>query len=370
MTMLGARIDAELTFAAHRRTCVSRAAQAAGGVGLLARARVGLSARHTRAMVRACVYPKMLALLDGLGPSDLVGYSDGSLIDGRAGAGWALRAVFCGEEPMMTVVVSWVPGHAEVEGNERADAQAKVGAEVVEVEGGVGEGRQQGRKSRRHSMVMPRGGSVEPSDDEHDECYGGERETSLQAESNQPPRPRLPALVNPPDGLEDLRSEPKSIAAVQQAFHQAQQAAWAASWATAPTGAGLRSVTGKVAPGASFARYHATLSRRQSTLLARLRLDFTGLAAHLHRIQRHPTGLCECGEEETRAHFLLACPLYAAPRAALVRATGKDAMPPLATLLNDLALARPVLKFVNDTGRFPRLHEAVKDSAGTVKQGV
>ncbi|GAA5918194.1 hypothetical protein JCM8208_004211, partial [Rhodotorula glutinis] len=60
MTMLGARIDAELTFDAHRRTCASRAAQAAGGVALLARARVGLSARHTRSMVRACVYPKML----------------------------------------------------------------------------------------------------------------------------------------------------------------------------------------------------------------------------------------------------------------------------------------------------------------------
>ena len=37
---------------------------------------------------------------------------------------------------------------------------------------------------------------------------------------------------------------------------------------------------------------------------------------------------------------------------------------------DDLALARPVLQFVNDTGRFPRLHEAVKDSAGTVKQGI
>ncbi|GAA5920756.1 hypothetical protein JCM8208_001674, partial [Rhodotorula glutinis] len=39
-----------------------------------------------------------LALLAGLGPGDLVGYSDGSLIEGRAGAGWALRAVFDGEE--------------------------------------------------------------------------------------------------------------------------------------------------------------------------------------------------------------------------------------------------------------------------------
>ena len=221
-------------------------------------------------------------------------------------------------------------------------------------------------------MVMPRAAlerSVEPSDDERDEWFEGERETSPQAEANQPPRPALPDLIGAPDGLEDLRGEPKSVAAVRQDFRAAQQAAWAARWATA-RGAGLRLVTGKVAPGAAFVRYHATLSRRQSTLLARLRLDFAGLAAHLHRIQRHPTGLCECGEEETRAHFLLACPLYAAPRAALVRATGKDDLPPLATLLSDLDLARPVLRFVNDTGRFPRLHEAVKVAATTVKQGV
>ncbi|GAA5919357.1 hypothetical protein JCM8208_007382, partial [Rhodotorula glutinis] len=363
-----------------------------------------------------------LELLAGLGPGDLVGYSDGSLIEGRTGAGWALRAVFDGEElwqeksaalggqhtvyrgelegvrmilskittltpsptqpftlhicldnqaaalhptsptpssgqparlairrlvhelrethPVMTIAVSWVPGHAEIEGNERADAAAKVGAEVVEV-GDDGGRRGEGAKGRRRSMVMPRGGSVEPSDDEHDEWYGVERETSLQAESNQPPRPRLPALDQPPAGLEDLRSKPKSIAAVQQAFRQAQQAAWSARWAIDRTGAGLRRVTGQLAPGAAFARYHATLSRRQSTLLARLRLDFAGLAAHLHRIQRHPTGLCECGEEETRDHFFLACPLHAAPRAALLRATRKDAMPPLHTLLSDLALARP-----------------------------
>ncbi|GAA5857551.1 hypothetical protein JCM9279_000211, partial [Rhodotorula babjevae] len=390
-----------------------------------------------------------LALLQALGPHNLVGYSDGSLIDGQAGAGWALRAVFEGEElwqeksaalggqhtvywgklegmrmllskmstltppphpftlhlcldnqaaallhsspqptsgqpahleirrlahelkethPLMTIVVSWVPGHAEVKGNERADVCAKVGAaagEVVESARAAAGGR-----SRRRSMVMPRSAlkrSFEPSDNERDEWFGGERETSAQAELSQPPRPHLSDLIDAPAGLEDLRGEPKSVAAVRQHFRQAQQAAWAASWARATTGGGLRSVTGGLAPGAAFACYHATLSRRQSTLLARLRLDFAGLAHHLHRIQRHPTGLCKCGEEETRAHFLLACPLYAAPRAALVRATGKDDMPPLATLLSDLALARPVLKFVNDTGRFPRLHEAVKDAVNTDK---
>jgi len=48
----------------------------------------------------------------------------------------------------------------------------------------------------------------------------------------------------------------------------------------------------------------------------------------------------------------------------------QDDLPPLATLLSDLDLTRPVLRFINDTGRFPRLHEAVKDAATTVKQGV
>ncbi|GAA5859986.1 hypothetical protein JCM9279_003176, partial [Rhodotorula babjevae] len=151
----------------------------------------------------------------------------------------------------MTIVVSWVPGHAKVKGNVQADVCAKVGAEVGEVVVAAARAAAGGR-SRRRSMVMPRSAlerSVKPSDDERNEWFGGERETSAQAELSQPPRPRLPDLIDAPDGLEDLRGEPKSVAAVRQQFRQAQQAAWAASWARATVGGGLRSVTGGLAPG-------------------------------------------------------------------------------------------------------------------------
>ena len=110
-----------------------------------------------------------------------------------------------------------MPGHADVKGNKRADARAKGGAEVGEVDKAARAG---GRgRAKRRSMVMPRAAlerSVEPSDNKRDEWFEGERETSPQAESNQPPRPALPDLIGAPDGLEDLRGEPKSVAAVRE----------------------------------------------------------------------------------------------------------------------------------------------------------
>ena len=74
-----------------------------------------------------------------------------------------------------------------------------------------------------------------------------------------------------------------------------------------------------------------SLSRRHSTLLARLRLNFSGLNDDLRRIGKHPTGACECGALENRRHFILDCRLLARPRAQLVREIGKHSLPPLTT---------------------------------------
>ncbi|TNY16893.1 hypothetical protein DMC30DRAFT_450229, partial [Rhodotorula diobovata] len=48
--------------------------------------------------------------------------------------------------PLMAIRVSWVPGHADVEGNERADARAKAGAEAEE----VAAARRRGERERIH----------------------------------------------------------------------------------------------------------------------------------------------------------------------------------------------------------------------------
>ncbi|BGP16191.1 hypothetical protein JCM10213v2_004187, partial [Rhodosporidiobolus nylandii] len=95
------------------------------------------------------------------------------------------------------------------------------------------------------------------------------------------------------------------------------------------------------------------------SLLIRLRTDFSALAASRHRACQHPSRLCECGERETREHYLLACPLHAAARSTLLRELRLRSPPPLAALLSTAAFTRPLLRFINATDRFPRYYAAV-----------
>ncbi|BGP20463.1 hypothetical protein JCM10213v2_008618 [Rhodosporidiobolus nylandii] len=104
-----------------------------------------------------------------------------------------------------------------------------------------------------------------------------------------------------------------------------------------------------------------TLPRPQASLLTRLRTDFSSLAAALHRAHLHPDGLCPCGERETREHFLLSCPLYTLHRRTLLRELRLRDLPPLRALLSTVAFARPLLRFINVTDRFPRFYAAVKE---------
>ncbi|GAA5960217.1 hypothetical protein JCM10213_001329 [Rhodosporidiobolus nylandii] len=109
----------------------------------------------------------------------------------------------------------------------------------------------------------------------------------------------------------------------------------------------------------SASRFKSTLPRRQASLLIRLRTDFSALAASRHRARQHPSGLCKCGERETREHYLSACPLHAAARSTLLRKLRLRSPPPLAALLSTAAFTRPLLRFINATDRFPRYYAAV-----------
>jgi ribonuclease HI len=53
------------------------------------------------------------------------------------------------------------------------------------------------------------------------------------------------------------------------------------------------------------------------TAMARLRLGHVGLNEHLFRFKMRDTNLCECGELETIAHFLMHCPNYNVSRGRL-----------------------------------------------------
>ena len=75
--------------------------------------------------------------------------------------------------------------------------------------------------------------------------------------------------------------------------------------------------------------------------------------ADLYRCRTAVDNLCACGAVEHSVHFFLSCPLYTAQRAALARAVGPDAMD-LSNLLSNVEIVADVMRFIKDTGRFPR----------------
>jgi hypothetical protein len=106
----------------------------------------------------------------------------------------------------------------------------------------------------------------------------------------------------------------KSLSALKQAWREEEKREWEKMWRRSVVGAGLRSIDPRQ-PGPSSTKHLHSLSRRNATLLSRLRLDFNDLGGTKPFLDASlPERLCECGREETREHFLLECERYAGAR--------------------------------------------------------
>ena len=150
--------------------------------------------------------------------------------------------------------------------------------------------------------------SSDEDDDDEGEGGLGRRSGSRAAVSTSPPA----------DGSGSIRHGrllPRSLSAGWSAFKAAQKAAWSTLWLSSSTSCQLRAVTSSP-PGLAFTRFHSTLSRRQSTLLTRLRTGACDLGAYKAHFEPERL-LCACAAnlklENTSSSIARSTPLRAQP---------------------------------------------------------
>jgi hypothetical protein len=192
--------------------------------------------------------------------------------------------------------LQWCPGHAGIQGNEQADAEANAAAA--------------GRTYPHELLPQPLRGYRPP--------------------------------VNPTTLKRKLTNQNRQRAAEY--------------WAASKAGIQYQERYPRLAPADHIAHTHP-LNRSKATLLFRLITGHVQLRKHLHRLQVVDSPLCEhCGGEhlETMAHFLLRCTHYSAERYIYLGSRGPDFLRLSFLLFSSEALG-PLFDFIKATGRFSDL---------------
>jgi ribonuclease HI len=197
--------------------------------------------------------------------------------------------------PSARLKMRWVPGHEGVDGNEKADIEAKRAAE--------GE-----HRNRRH---------------EHHRLLKGLPASKSASKQN------LRAKVR-----KEHRKEFRKSSRYERSTRYNPKA-----------------------PASNFMKIAAKLTRRQVSILIQLRTGHVPLQAYLHRFKLVDTPICPtCGNEpETVTHYLLYCPTYTTQRRRLRRALGRDRSLGL-EILGDEERIKRLMSYVNDTKRFEESH--------------
>ena len=196
---------------------------------------------------------------------------------------------------LYSLTLRWTAGHIGISGNKKADREAKKAAD-------------------RHT-----------SDKEH-----------------LPPYLRKPLLINPSAVLRKRNDELNSE--------------WKQGWHNTERGKRTRKID-STTPSTKFLKTisNVKLSREDASRIAQLRLQHIPLNKYLHKFKRTDKANCPaCGEEnETIAHFLLHCPMYAFERWALAKHAKKRRKElTIETLLGNPEIAIPLANYMDSTGRF------------------
>jgi len=186
----------------------------------------------------------------------------------------------------------WTPGHEGIDGNERADKEAKSAAE--------------GNSS---------------------------------------------AIINLPAFLR-RKPLPVSISATRQYLKKMIKTRWETEWATSPRHARMNKIDGYL-PSDNFLEIIDQLRRNQASVLLQLRTGHAPLNEVLYRIKRSETPdcpHCKNGIRETIHHYLLICPHYAEARRLLQAKLRREASS-IPFMLRSRTGIPHLLRYISNTNR-------------------
>jgi hypothetical protein len=203
------------------------------------------------------------------------------------------------KHPQAAITIRWAPGHIGIEGNERADEEAKRAAQ---------------REDSSAQAAIPK-------------VFRG-----------------------------DL---PWSRSAVRQEYYTELRAAAKQTWERSPRFERIAAYDDKLLKG-SYVTLADKLPRSLAALLIQLRTGHVPLAKHLHRINKAESPICPCCRQadETVAHYLLYCSAHRDARRELTREGGRDATV-ITKLLGNTKLYPPLFRFIARTDRFRTVHGTI-----------